>query len=102
VLGLVLIDVSHNGQNITDRVVSVLADYGLTEKVFAVILDNASYNTVAMQKLRSIQSKYLGFEVIDELEYASSNAVNFIFLHQRCVRYIINLIVRRPKLLLSL
>ena len=44
VLGLVLIDVSHNGQNIVDRVVSVLTDYGLTEKVFAVTLDNASSN----------------------------------------------------------
>ena len=30
VLGLVLIDVSHNGQNIVDHVVSVLTDYGLT------------------------------------------------------------------------
>jgi hypothetical protein len=37
VLGLVLIDVSQNGQNIADRVVFVLADYGWTEKVFAVI-----------------------------------------------------------------
>ena len=29
VLALVLIDVSHNGQNIADRVAGVLADYGL-------------------------------------------------------------------------
>jgi hypothetical protein len=39
VLALVLIDVSHNGQNITDCVASVLADYGLTNKVFAFTLD---------------------------------------------------------------
>ena len=44
VLGLVLIDVSHNGQNIADCVASVLADYGLTENVFVVTLDNASSN----------------------------------------------------------
>jgi hypothetical protein len=36
----------------------------------------------------------LVFEVIDKLEYASSNAVNSIFLHQRCACHIINLIVK--------
>ncbi|XP_039841615.1 uncharacterized protein LOC120701873 [Panicum virgatum] len=72
VLGLVLIDVSHNGQNIADRVASVLADYGLTDKVFAVTLDNASSNASAMLKLKPIISHYLGFDVTDEPEYASS------------------------------
>jgi hypothetical protein len=38
----------------------VLADYALTEKVFAT-LDNASSNAAAMQKLRPVLSKYLGF-----------------------------------------
>ena len=61
-----LIDVSHNGQNITDRVVSVLTDYGLTKKVFAVTLDNASSNVSAMHKLRPVLSKYLGIEVVDD------------------------------------
>ena len=61
-----LIDVSHNGQNITDRVVSVLTDYGLTKKVFAVTLDNASSNISAMRKLRHVLSKYLGIEVVDD------------------------------------
>jgi hypothetical protein len=85
VLGLVLIDVSHNGQNIADRVVSVLADYGLTEKVFAITLDNASSNVYAMRRLRPVLSKYLGIEVVDdsfESDNASSgNAVNSLFLH---------------------
>ena len=97
VLGLVLIDVSHNGQNIADRIASVLADYGLSEKVLAVTLDNASSNASAMHKLKPILSKYLGLEVIDESEYASSslnNAVNSIFLHQRCACHILNLIVK--------
>ena len=44
VLGLRLIDCSHNGQNIVYRVASIFADYGLTEKVFAITLDNASSN----------------------------------------------------------
>ena len=56
VLGLRLIDCSHNGQNIVDHVASVLADYGLTEKVFAVTLDNASSNVSAMRKLRPVLS----------------------------------------------
>jgi hypothetical protein len=48
VLGLVLINVSHNGQNIADRVAYLLANYGLTAKVFVVTLDNASPNVFAM------------------------------------------------------
>ena len=66
VLGLVLIDVSHNEQNIVDHVVSVLTDYDLTEKVFAVTLDNASSNISTMCKLRPVLSKYLGIEVVDD------------------------------------
>ena len=97
-LGLVLIDVSHNGQNIDDHVVSVLADYGLTEKVFAITLDNASSNVSAMSRLRPILSKYLGIEVVDdsvESDNASSgNVVNTMFLHQRYACHIINLIVK--------
>jgi hypothetical protein len=86
VLGIVLIDVSHNGQNIVDSVVSVLSDYGLTEKAFAVTLDNASSNVYAMRLLRPLLSRYLGFEVVDdpnESENAPSNvsAVNSMFLH---------------------
>jgi hypothetical protein len=101
VLGLVLIDVSHNGQNIVDCVASVLADYGLSKKVFAVTLDNASSNASAMQKLRPILSKYLGFDVNDpqpacnptEINF-SINVVNSMFLHQHCACHIINLIVK--------
>ena len=100
VVGLRLIDCFHNGQNIADRVASVLADYGLTEKVFAVTLDNALSNVSAMQRLRSILSKYLGIEVVDDdseeldKDNASLNAVNCMFLHQHCSGHIINLIVK--------
>ena len=99
-LGLVLIDVSHNGQNIADRVVSVLTNYGLTKKVFAVTLDNASSNVSAMCKLRPVLYKYLSIEVVDyPVESQSDNAssltvVNSMFLHQRCAYHIINLIVK--------
>ena len=85
VLALVLIDVSHNGQNIADRVAGVLADYGLTNKVFAFTLHNASSNAAAMRLLRPIMSPYLGIDNGVESE---------MFLHQRCACHIINLIVK--------
>ena len=44
VLSLRLIDVSHNAENIVERVASVLAGYGILNKVFSVTLDNASAN----------------------------------------------------------
>jgi hypothetical protein len=77
----------------------VLSDYGLTEKVFVVTLDNASSNVSAMCLLRPLLSRYLGFEVVDdpnESKNAPSNvsAVNSMFLNQRCACYIINLIVK--------
>ena len=98
--GLMLIDVSRNRQNIADRVVSVLTDYGLTEKVFVVTLDNASSNVSTMHKLRPMLSKYLGIEVVDDpVESQSDNVssltvVNSMFLHERCACHIINLIVK--------
>ena len=92
VLGLRLIDCSHNGQNIADLVASMLADYGLTWKIFAVTLDNASSNVSAMQKLRHVLSKYLGIEVVVNASSNDSddldNTVNSMFLHQRCACHI--------------
>ncbi|XP_066333587.1 zinc finger BED domain-containing protein RICESLEEPER 2-like [Miscanthus floridulus] len=79
VLGLRLIDVSHNAENIAERVKTVLAEYGIHNKVFSVTLDNTSANKNAMDKLKSILKEYLGAD---------------LFLHQRCACYIINLIVK--------
>lgn len=45
VIGLRLIDCSHNGVNIAERVESVVHEFGLTDKIFAVTLDNASSNS---------------------------------------------------------
>ena len=94
VLGLVLIDCSHNGQNIADRVASVLGEYGVLEKVFAVTLDNASSNVSAMRMLRPILSKYLDLEVPVEDPRHPETAITTMFLHQRCACHIINLIVK--------
>jgi hypothetical protein len=60
VIGLRLIDVSYNAENIAERITSVLADYGLTDKVFSVILDNAAANTRAIGQLNPILFGYVG------------------------------------------
>ena len=78
ILGMRLIDVSHNGDNIAEHVHAVLEEYGLTEEVISVTLDNASANTSAMTILTPKISGYIGN----------------IFLHQRCACHIINLIVK--------
>ena len=65
-LGLILIDCKHSGQNIADRVASVLSEYGVLQKVFYVTLDNASSNCSAMLNLRPILSHYLGIQVPPE------------------------------------
>jgi len=60
VMGLRLIDVSHSGVNIADRVESVVTEFGLKDKVFSVTLDNASSNASAMAKLIPKFVGYLG------------------------------------------
>ncbi|WVZ90206.1 hypothetical protein U9M48_036529 [Paspalum notatum var. saurae] len=40
-----LIDVSHSGVNISERINAVVQEYALTDKVFSITLDNASANT---------------------------------------------------------
>ena len=78
ILGLRLIDVSQSGENIAERVLAVLDEFGLTEKVVSVTLDNASANTTAINILSPKISSYVGT----------------LFLHQRCACHIINLIVK--------
>jgi hypothetical protein len=89
---LVLIDVSHNGQNIVDRVAGMLANYVLTNKVFAVTLDNASSNASAMRLLRPILSPYLGIDNVGNGDESQTSIS--MFLHQRCACHIINLIIK--------
>jgi hypothetical protein len=67
----------------------------LTDKVFAVTLDNASSNVSAMRTLRHVLSKYLGIEVLANNDRnETDNTVSTLFKHQRCACHIINLIVK--------
>jgi len=77
-IGLRLIDVSHSGSNIAERVGIVLDEWSLTDKIFSFTLDNASSNASAMTFLTPKFSGYVGS----------------VFLHQRCACHIINLIVK--------
>jgi hypothetical protein len=78
VIGLRLIDVSHNAENIAERITSVLADYELTDKVFSATLDNAATNTKAIGQFNPILFGY----------------VDSLFQHERCACHIIHLIVK--------
>ena len=78
ILGMRLIDCSHNAENIAERVAFVASDYGISDKIFSITLDNASANTKSMGKLTPLLSGYVGS----------------LLLHQRCACHIINLIVK--------
>jgi hypothetical protein len=66
VIGFRLIDESHFGDNIVERVSVVLDEYGLMAKVFSVTLDNASSNNKAIETLAPNLYSYVG--TIDSLE----------------------------------
>jgi hypothetical protein len=78
IIGLKLIESAHTGENIADHIFVVIGDFGCTNKVISITLDNASSNSKAMQKLRPLLSGY----------------VDTLFLHQRCACHIVNLIVK--------
>lgn len=78
VLGLWLIDASHNSQSISDCVAVVLQDYGILDNVCALTLDNTSANVVTVDKLKPMLKEFMGD----------------LFLHQYCACHIINLIVK--------
>ncbi|WVZ58765.1 hypothetical protein U9M48_008997 [Paspalum notatum var. saurae] len=78
ILTVRLIDCSHSGSNIAERISTVLGEYGLIDKVFSITLDNASSNTTAMDTLKPLLSGYVGP----------------LLMHQRCGCHIINLFVK--------
>ena len=51
VIGLRLIEIKHSGENIAERIATVVEEYCLMDKIFSVTLDNASSNARAMNTL---------------------------------------------------
>jgi hypothetical protein len=74
IIGFRLIDYSHSGVNIAERISLVLSEYDLITKVLSVTLNNAS--------------------AMDYLTPSLSSYVDSTLLHQRCACHIINLIVK--------
>src|SRR3954466_3383423 len=56
IIGFELLEVAHTGANIAQVVINVVANFGLTEKIFAITLDNASSNTTAMEDITPVFS----------------------------------------------
>jgi hypothetical protein len=91
-LSLRPIEVAHTGYNIAERVELVANDYGITDKIFAIVLDNASSNKTAMEVLKLVFSSYIGHLI--PMPSRNEYDLSAIFLHQRCGCHIINLIVK--------
>ena len=96
-LGLRPIEDAHTGKNIAERVCTVVDEYGLTDKIFSITLDNASSNKTAMSYLTPLFSGYLGLPATSEssdVHRPADSDIASILLHQRCACHIINLIVK--------
>jgi hypothetical protein len=59
-LGLRPIEVAHIGLNIAERVEMVANDFSITDKIFAIVLDNASSSKTAIDVLKPVFAGYIG------------------------------------------
>jgi hypothetical protein len=76
-ISLRLIDVKHFGNNIAECVTMVTDEYGLTNKIFTITLDNASSNQIVMHCLKPLFSGYLGHVTDVEEDELSSCHTRF-------------------------
>ena len=91
-IGFRLIEVKHSGENIPDRVGSVVDEFGLIDKIFAVTLDNASSNAKAIETLTPMFFGYLGSDPAPTP--SDPHKRKYSLVHQRCACHNINLIVK--------
>jgi hypothetical protein len=91
VVGFRLIEVKHSGKNIAERIASVVEEFGLIDKVFAITLDNASSNVKAIETLTPMFFGYL--DSYPAPTPSDPNKVKYLLVHQRCACHIINLII---------
>ncbi|CAN6271926.1 unnamed protein product [Urochloa humidicola] len=92
VIGFRLIDASHTGENIAEKIASVVEEFSLIDKVFAVSLDNASANSKAFDILQPVFFGYLGSYPAPTRD--DPLKVQYLLVHQRCACHIVNLIVK--------
>jgi hypothetical protein len=92
VIGLRLIELRNTGENIAKRIDVVVEEFCLVDKIFFVILDNASSNSKTMDTLTPLFVGYLGPDPSPESQ--DPNRGNYTLMHQRYACHIINLIVK--------
>ncbi|XP_021321373.1 zinc finger BED domain-containing protein RICESLEEPER 2-like [Sorghum bicolor] len=92
IIGLRLIEVKHNGENISAAIASVVEEYGLIDKIFSITLDNASSNAKAMETLTPMFAGYLGPDPAPDDDDPINRSYSLV--HQRCACHIINLVVK--------
>jgi hypothetical protein len=92
VIGFRLIEASHTGENIAEKIASVVEEFGLIDKIFVVSLDNASANSKAFDILQPVFFGYLGSYPAPTRD--DPLKVKYLLVHQRCACHIINLIVK--------
>jgi hypothetical protein len=83
VVSMRLIDCSHTGSNIVERILQVISEYDMTSKVFSITLDNTSTNVCSLTQL-----------VPQVVPYVTYSLAASGLLHQHCACHIINLIVK--------
>jgi hypothetical protein len=92
VIGLRLIELRNTSENIAKRIVVVVEEFCLVDKIFSVTLDNASSNSKDMDTLTPLFDGYLGLDPSPESQ--DPNRRNYTLMHQSCACHIINLIVK--------
>jgi hypothetical protein len=92
IVGFKLINVKHSGENIAETIASIVEEFGLIDKVFAITLDNVSSNAKAMETLTHMFFGYLGSYPAPTP--SDPNKVKYFLVHQCCACHTINLILK--------
>jgi len=87
-----LIEVSHSGENIAAKIASMVEEFNLIDKIFAITLDNSFANTRAFENLQPCLFGYMGSYPAPTRN--DPQKVKYLLVHQRCACHIFNLIVK--------
>ena len=83
IIGFFNVEGRHTGQKLSQTFTEVMVKWYIEKKLFALTLDNASANEVAVK------------DIIEDLQESNSSLVcDGIFFHVRCACHILNLVAR--------
>lgn len=86
-LGIRPIKVAHIGHNIVDHIEMVGDYYGIIDKIFSIILHNASSNKTDMDVLKPMFSSFIGHLIAPPNPYKNVDNLSVVFLHHFCACY---------------